>query len=151
MFTQLNVKTALFQTIHFIASTISVSKIVLFKTIQFSIQKQFPFKQLFSINTQFTSILPIDRSLSNTTAPGLSGPKTDGNERLLSFSRIFSLTGTSPSDCLLRCSCFFFIQPQPTGQCIYIYIYEVKIYEQTGKSDVRWQIWNLRKKQLIFW
>ena len=63
-----------------------MSKTVLIQTIQFSIQKQFSFKQLnlilgpnlivktvlfqaiqFSINTQFSSVWPIDKILSGAT------------------------------------------------------------------------------------
>ena len=44
VYTQLNVKTVLLQTIQFTVCTISISKRVLFQTIQFSIQKQFHFK-----------------------------------------------------------------------------------------------------------
>ena len=45
VYTQLNVKSVLFQTIHFSVNTISMSKTVLFQTIKFSIQKLFYFKQ----------------------------------------------------------------------------------------------------------
>ena len=45
-----------------------MSKTVLFQTIQFC------------IGTQFSSIWPIDRTLSDTTAAGQSGPGSDDNE-----------------------------------------------------------------------
>ena len=45
VYTQLNVKTVLFQTIQFSVSTISMKKTVPFQTIQLSIEKQFYFKQ----------------------------------------------------------------------------------------------------------
>ena len=69
---------------------------VLFQTIQFSIQKQFDFKQFrfeivailnlktvlfqaieFSISTKFSSICHIDRTLSGVTTPDQSGPWSD--------------------------------------------------------------------------
>ena len=62
---------------------------VLFQTIQFS------------ISTHFCSIWPIDRTLSGTTTPGQSGPRSDGNKRVLCISQSFSITGDSPSDCFL--------------------------------------------------
>ena len=34
----------------------------------------------FSISTLFSSILPIDRTLSGATTPGKNGPANDGNE-----------------------------------------------------------------------
>ena len=41
VYTQLHVKTVLFQTIHFNLSTVSISKTVLVQSIQFSISTQF--------------------------------------------------------------------------------------------------------------
>ena len=55
VYTQLDVKIVLFQTIQFSISTVSISKTVLFQAVQFS------------INTQFSSIWPIDRTLSGAT------------------------------------------------------------------------------------
>ena len=78
VYTQLNVKTILFQTIQFSVSTASMSKtvpfqtrIVLFRAVQFS------------TSTQFSSIWPIDRTLSSATTAGQSGPGSDGNEEVL--------------------------------------------------------------------
>ena len=62
------------------------NKTVLFQAIQFS------------ISTQFSSIWPIDRTLSGTTTPAQNGPGIDGNEEALHIS------GISPSDCLMSCS-----------------------------------------------
>ena len=58
-------------------------KTVLFQTIQFS------------ISTQFSSIWPIDRTLSGATTPGQSEPGSDGNERI---TQSFSITLALPSD-----------------------------------------------------
>ena len=88
-------KTFLFQDIQF-------SQTVLIQTIQLSIQKLFLFKQFslalvhslkvktvlfqaiqFSISTQFSSIWPIDMTLSGAPTLGQSGPGSDGNERVL--------------------------------------------------------------------
>ena len=54
----------------------------------------------FSINTQFSSIWFIDRTLSGATTPGQSGPGSEGNEGLLHITQKTSITGTSPSDYL---------------------------------------------------
>ena len=53
-----------------------MSKTVLFQTIQFS------------ISTQFTCqiIWPQDKTLSDATTPGLSGPVSDGTEGVLGIS-----------------------------------------------------------------
>ena len=71
IFTQFNVKTVLFQTIQFI------------------------------ISTQFSSIYPINRTLSGATTPGQSGPGSDGNKGVLHIPQSSSITGASPSDCLV--------------------------------------------------
>ena len=66
-----------------------MSKTVLFQTFQFS------------ISTQFSCILPIDRTLSGATTPGLSGLGNNGNEGVLHIPQSSSNTGTSPSDCFV--------------------------------------------------
>ena len=66
-----------------------MSKTVLFQTIQFN------------ISTQFSSIWPIDRTLSGATTPGQSGLGSVGKEGVHCISQSFSITGTSPSDCLV--------------------------------------------------
>ena len=73
-YTELNVKTVLFQTIQFSISIHLNIKTFLFQATQFS------------ISTQFCFIWPIDQG---ATAPGHSGPGSDGS------------TETSPSDCLM--------------------------------------------------
>ena len=54
-----------------------------------------------NINTQFSSIWPIYRTLSDDTSPGQNGPGSDGNEGVLCVLQCSSITGTSPSDCLV--------------------------------------------------
>ena len=96
-------------------------QILLFHTIQFSIstrfncQKCFYYKQIqlikplyfkqfssaykncsfqsiqFSISAQFSSIWPIDRTLSGATTLGQSGPGSDSNEGVLCFSQSSSI------------------------------------------------------------
>ena len=96
---QLNSKTVLFQTIHS------------------------------SISMHFSSIWPIDRALSGATTPGQSGSGSDSNEGVLCIPQSSSITGTSPSDCLVsyqdthwesltpqQRSSWCILQPQPTEQ-----------------------------------
>ena len=64
-------------------------KTILFQTIQFS------------ISIQFSSIWPIDRTLSGSATPGQREPKSDGNKGVLCIPQSYSITGTSPSDCLV--------------------------------------------------
>ena len=61
------------KTIQFRVSTVSMSKPVLFRAIQFS------------ISTQFSSIWPIDRSLSGAATLGQSGLGSDGIPQSSSF------------------------------------------------------------------
>ena len=50
---------------------------------------------------QFSSILPINRTLSGATTPGQSGPRSDDSEGVLRILQSSSITRTSPSDCLV--------------------------------------------------
>ena len=50
---------------------------------------------------QFSSIYPIDRVLSGATALGQGGSGSNGNEGVLRIPQSPSITGTSPSDCLV--------------------------------------------------
>ena len=94
-----------------------MSKIVLFQA--------FPS----SISTQFCSIRSIDRALSGVTTRVQSGSRSYGNEGVLRIPQSSSITGTSPSDCLvsylghslergltsLRRYSHCILQPQPIG------------------------------------
>ena len=53
------------------------------------------------MRTQFSSIQPIDRTLSDATTAGQIGPGCDGNEGVLCIPQNFSIPGASPSDCLV--------------------------------------------------
>ena len=44
---------------------------------------------------------PKDRALSGATTPGQNGPGRDDNEGVLRIPQSSSITGTSPSDCLM--------------------------------------------------
>ena len=55
----------------------------------------------FSISKQFSSIWPIDRTLSGATTAGQSGPRSDSNKEVLCILQTSSITGASPSDCLV--------------------------------------------------
>ena len=55
----------------------------------------------FCRKTQFSSFLPIVRTLSGATTLGQSGPRSNGNEGVLHIPQSSSITGTSPSDCLV--------------------------------------------------
>ena len=48
-----------------------------------------------------SSIWPIDRTLSGAASPAQSGPGSDGNETVLYIPQSSSITGDSPSDCLV--------------------------------------------------
>ena len=126
-------RTFLFQTIRF-------SQTVLIQTIQLSIIIVFVYTHLnvktvvfqtiqFSISSQFSSIWPIDRTLSGATTPGQSEPGSDGNEGIHRIPQSSSITRTSPSDLFsvlsrilvlgfspLQWSSQYILQPQLTGQ-----------------------------------
>ena len=68
---------------------------VLFLTIQFTIS------HLFALSLNVSSILPIDRTLLGPTTPSQSGPGSDDNEGALPIPQSSSITGASPSECLM--------------------------------------------------
>ena len=83
----------------------------------------------FSINTQFSSIWPIDRDLSGATTSGPSEPGSDNNEGVIHIPQNSSITGASPSDYLVSYQGhslgrgylsaevqLVYSKPQPTGQ-----------------------------------
>ena len=51
-----------------------------------------------------SSIYPIHRALSGATIPSQSGPGSNDNEGVLCIPQSSSITGTSPSDCLVSYS-----------------------------------------------
>ena len=55
----------------------------------------------FSISTQFSSIWPIDRILLEATTPVQSRPMINGNEGVLRIPQSSSISGSSPSNCLV--------------------------------------------------
>ena len=85
------------------------------------------------MSAHFSSILPIDRTLSGSTTPGQSGPRSDSNNEVLRIPKISSISGTSPSDCfmsyqdnggvlsLCRDAVGVFYSPQPTGWLVIWY------------------------------
>ena len=96
-----------------------MSKTIVFQTIQFS------------ISAHFSSIWLIVRALSDTTTPRHSGPEGDGYEGVLCIPQSSSsITGTSPSDCLMyirtliggrvltpiQMSSWYILLPQSAGQ-----------------------------------
>ena len=82
-------------------------KTVLFQTIQFSVSSQITYQNSsiqvvhFTVITHFSFIWPIDRTLSRANTPDQSGPGSDLNEGILYIPQNSSITGTSPSDCLV--------------------------------------------------
>ena len=47
------------------------------------------------------SILPIDRTLSDATTPGQSGPRSNGNEGIHQIPQSSTITAASPLDGLM--------------------------------------------------
>ena len=97
---------------------------------QFSlVSKQFYLKEFrLALGSQFSSIWPIDRTLSGAITPDQSGPGSDGNKWALRIPQSFSITGTSSSDCLVSylghslrkyAPSADILQLQPTGQLFY--------------------------------
>ena len=96
-YTQLNVKTVLFQ------------------AIQFSLSVQF------NISMQFSSIWPIDRALSGATTQGQSGPGSDGNEGVLCIPQSSCINGTSSSGYLVSLTGHSLKQSYPSAEKQLVY------------------------------
>ena len=76
---------------------------------------------------QFSSIWPIDRALSGVTTPGQRGPGSDGTKGK------FSITETSPSDCLVS-----YIRTFIAGEVLSLYRGEVGVFyspSRLGKKN----------------
>ena len=95
VYTQLNDQAVLSQTTQFnmitqfyIYTQLSI-KTVLFQTIQFC------------VIIQFSSIWPIDKTLSGATTPSQSEPGSVANEEIFDIPQSSSITEVLPSDCLV--------------------------------------------------
>ena len=62
------------------------------------------------MRTQFSFIWPNDRTLSDVNITNLSGPESDANEGVLRIPQSSSITGASPSDCLMTYAGYVEIQ-----------------------------------------
>ena len=85
--------------------------------------------------TQFSSILPIVRTLSGETTPGQSGHGGNGNEGVLHISQSFRTTGTSPSDCLVSYPGHSLEESYPSAEMQSVY----------SIAPVDWGIYDLRR------
>ena len=81
----------------------------------------------FSMSTQFRSIWAIDRTLSGATTLGQSEPGSDGNQGVLRLPQSSSITGSSPSDCLVSYLGHSLGGPYPSA--------EVQLLYSTDPSD----------------
>ena len=69
---------------------------------QFQCQKTVPVQTIqFIKRTQFSSIWPLDSTLSGATTVGQSEPWSDGNEGVLRIPQRSNITGASPSNSLV--------------------------------------------------
>ena len=93
-------KTFLFQAIQF-SQTVLFSISIVFVYVQTNVKTVLFQRIQFDISMQFSSIWPIDRTLSGATIPSQSGPGSNGNEGVLCIPQSSNITGTSPSDCLV--------------------------------------------------
>ena len=95
--------------------------------------KQFHFKQFSLAKVQFSSIWPMDRTLSGATTPSQSGPGSDSNEEVLRIPKAPALKEfyNQIVSCLIQDTIWWggltsqqrssrcILQPQPTGKSIY--------------------------------
>ena len=108
-----------------------MSKTVLFQTVQFS------------INTQFSSIWPIDRTLSGVTTLGQSRPGSNCNEGVLHISQSSSITGASPSDCLVSFSGHSLDESYPSAE-------KQSVYSRATANRATSALWQNLKYLSVF-
>ena len=75
----------------------------------------------FSISTQFSSIWPVDRTLSGATTLDQSGPGTNGSEGVLRIPQSSSITGTSQSDFSMSYPGHSLVGSYPTAEVQSVY------------------------------
>ena len=80
----------------------------------------------------------MDRTLSGATTPGQSGPENDGNEEVLRILQSSSITGASPSDCLLSYLGDTLVRSYPSAENVVRVFYSVplKLVSQTTTIDL---------------
>ena len=95
-YTQLNDETVLFLIIHF--NKVNWSQALLCITNSSIKHQSFVYIQFECLTAL---VWPIDRTQSNATTWGLSGPRSNDNEGVLCIPQSSSITWISPSDCLV--------------------------------------------------
>ena len=80
----------------------------------------------------YSFIWSIDKTLSDTTTPGQSGPRLSSNKRLLCITQSSSITGASPSEFLVSYLGHSLERsgPQATGLSLLVYITIVLIFAE---------------------
>ena len=68
-----------------------------------------------------SSIWPIDKTLSDATTPGQSGPESDGNEVVVCITQSFRIIGASPSGCLVSCPGHTLRESYPSAEMQLVY------------------------------
>ena len=80
-----------------------------------------------------TSIWLIDRSLSGLTTSSKSGPGSDGNEGVLCNLQRSSITGSSPSDCLVSYPGHLLGESYPSAAPAYWARNQIKLLKEANK------------------
>ena len=72
----------------------------------------------FSVSTQFSSIWPIDKTLSGALTTGQSGPGSNDNEGILCIPLSSSITEVLPSDYLVSYTGHSLIESYPSSEAM---------------------------------
>ena len=89
------------------------------------------------MSIKFSSIWPIDRTLSSATTPGQGEPGSDGNEGALCISKSSNITGTSSPDCLVS-----YPGHSLGGEVVSLCRYAVGVFYSPSRQGLFW----LRRK-----
>ena len=130
VYTQLNVKTVLFQ-------TIQSSKSTHFK------YQNFYFEQFSLALVQFSSIWLIDMTPSGAIAPSQSGTGSDGNKGVLRIPQSSSIARASPSDYSMSSPRHSLGESHPSTEMQSVYSAAPADQAIHILSEITWTIWLL--------
>ena len=73
------------------------------------------------MSTRFSFIWPIERALSGATTSSQNGPGSDGKKEVLHIPQSTSISGTSPTDCLVSCTGYSLGGSYPSAEVQSVY------------------------------
>ena len=108
------------------------------------------------MRTLFCYIWPIDRTLSGAITSSLSGPGSDGCKRVFCIPQSSSITGATPSHCLVLYSGQLLREPYPSAEMRSVYsvapnrVGSQNLFNQRQKTHSSIFTFTIFKEYLLF-